>query len=93
MGDNAPGPGEFLLYETQDGKTRVECRFVDDLEAILSVGYRVRSARGTQFRGWATGRLSERRMYLRVREIFAMAEQFSAQRREALEAEGGKNAA
>ncbi|MCK9396053.1 MAG: hypothetical protein M0Q44_10730 [Methylobacter sp.] len=23
-------PGEFLLYETEDGKTRVECRFVED---------------------------------------------------------------
>lgn len=22
--------GEFLLYETDDGKTRVECRFVDE---------------------------------------------------------------
>lgn len=22
--------GEFLLYETEDGKTRVECRFVED---------------------------------------------------------------
>ena len=83
-------------------------------DAILAVGYRVRSARGTQFRRWATERLrgylvngflldderlknppvgdsaapdrfnvlldriqdiraSERRMYLRVREIFAMA--------------------
>jgi hypothetical protein len=29
------------------------------LEAILAVGYRVRSARGTQFRQWATARLSE----------------------------------
>lgn len=28
------------------------------LEAILAVGYRVRSARGTQFRQWATERLS-----------------------------------
>ena len=83
------------------------------LDAILAVGYRVRSSRGTQFRRWATERLreylikgftlddhrlknppvagsavpdcfdellerirdiraSERRMYLRVREIFAM---------------------
>ena len=165
-------PGEFLLYQTDDGRTRVECRFADEtlwlsqaamaelfqttkqniakhlkaifaegelvadsvvnqwlttaadgksyrvshynLEAILAVGYRVRSARGTQFRRWATERLgefllkgftmdderlknppvagsvvpdyfaqllervrdiraSERRMYLRVREIFAMA--------------------
>src|SRR4029077_11890322 len=29
------------------------------LPAILAVGYRVRSARGTQFRQWATARLSE----------------------------------
>lgn len=171
----APPNGEILLYETADGRTRVECRFVDEtlwlsqaliaelfqknvrtinehlkniydegelepeatirkfrivrleggrnvarnidhynLEAILSVGYRVRSQRGTQFRRWATERLqeylvkgftmddkrlknpprpgagftdyfdellerirdiraSEARMYLRVREIFALA--------------------
>lgn len=84
------------------------------LEVILAVGYRARSARGTQFRQWATAHLSEyllkgfvldderlknppvgdsvlpdrfgellerirdiraseRRMYLRVREIFALA--------------------
>ena len=84
------------------------------LEAILAVGYRVRSQRGAQFRRWATERLqeylvkgftmdderlknppiegsgipdyfdellerirdiraSERRMYLRVKEIFALA--------------------
>lgn len=172
----APQPGEFLLYETEDGRTRVECRFVADtlwlaqggmadlfqtskqniakhlktifaegelasdsvvnhwlttaadgksyrvtyynLDAILAVGYRVRSQRGTQFRRWATERLreylikgftldderlknppvggsavpdrfdellerirdiraSERRMYLRVREIFAMAADYS----------------
>lgn len=30
-----------------------------NLEAILAVGYRVRSPRGTQFRQWATTRLSE----------------------------------
>lgn len=171
-----PQPGEFLLYETEDGRTRVECRFVAEtlwlpqsgmaelfqtskqniakhlkaifaegelaadsvvshwlttaadgkgyrvahykLDAILAVGYRVRSQRGTQFRRWATERLreylvkgftldderlknppvggsampdrfdellarirdiraSERRMYLRVREIFAMAADYS----------------
>ena len=84
------------------------------LDAVLAVGYRVRSQRGTQFRRWATQRLSEylvkgfvldderlknppspslgvpdyfdemlerirdiraseKRMYLRVKEIFAMA--------------------
>jgi hypothetical protein len=171
----AAGRGEFLVYQTEDGRTRVECRFEDDtiwltqalmaelfqvrvptinehlknlfgegeldpertirkfrivrqegqrevareldhysLEAILAVGYRVRSHRGTQFRRWATERLreyltkgfvmdderlknppaagsgvpdyfdellerirdiraSERRMYLRVKEIFSLA--------------------
>ena len=170
-----PPIGEIVLYQTEDGHTRVECRFVDEtlwlsqaliadlfqrdvrtvnehlksiyaegevsgfatirkfrivrregprevereiehysLDAILAVGYRVRSERGTQFRRWATERLreylvkgftmddqrlknppalgsgipdyfdellarirdiraSEKRMYLRVREIFALA--------------------
>jgi hypothetical protein len=112
--------GEIILYQTDDGRTRVECRFADksiwltqrlisvlyqkdvrtinehlqnifaenelapdatirkfrivqtegsrevarqvdhySLEAILAVGYRVRSARGTAFRQWATARLAE----------------------------------
>ena len=111
---------ELILYQTEDGRTRIECRFENEtlwltqaqlaelfqttpqnitlhlkaifeegelveeatckeylqvrqegkrevkrslrhynLEAILSVGYRVRSHRGTQFRQWATARLSE----------------------------------
>ena len=115
----APG-GEFLLYQTEDGRTRIQCRLENDtiwltqaqiaelfqttpqnvtlhlkaifaegelpeaatckdylqvrseggrevarklrhyrLEAIVAVGYRVRSLRGTQFRQWATARLSE----------------------------------
>lgn len=115
-----PPEGEFLLYQTDEGQTRIECRFegetiwltqrliadlfqkdvrtinehliniygedelqqqatirkfrivqnegnrqvsrlVDhyNLDAILSVGYRVRSHRGTQFRIWATARLRE----------------------------------
>jgi hypothetical protein len=114
------GSGEFLLYQTEDGNTRVDCRFAEEtiwlsqalmselfqrdvrtinehlqniyeeqellpdrtirkfrivrfegerevarmvdhynLDAILAVGYRVRSPRGTQFRRWATDRLSE----------------------------------
>lgn len=115
--DLQPQPGECLLYDTEDGRTRVECRFVADtlwlpqsgmaelfqttkqnvakhlkaifaadelapdpvvnqwlttaadgkryrvahycLDAILAVGYRVRSPRGTQFRRWATERLRE----------------------------------
>ena len=117
----SPTPGgEFLLYQTEDGRTRIQCRLENEtiwltqaqiaelfqttpqnvtlhlkaifaegelpesatckdylqvraeggrevsrklrhyrLEAILAVGYRVRSQRGTQFRQWATARLSE----------------------------------
>jgi hypothetical protein len=175
-GFEMPTPtGEILFYQTEDGRTRLECRFEDEslwmtqaalaelfqttpqnvtlhlkaiyadgeldqaatckdylqvqteggrevsrtrkfynLEAVLAVGYRVRSHRGSQFRKWATERLkeylvkgftmdderlknppvagsgvpdyfdemlerirdiraSERRMYLRVKEIFAVA--------------------
>lgn len=115
-----PPPSELLLYQTEDGRTRVECRFDADtlwltqaqmaelfqttvqnidlhlrniyaegelapeatiksylivrtegrrrvtrpiqhysLPAILAVGFRVRSPRGTQFRQWATARLEE----------------------------------
>lgn len=170
---NPPPGGEILLYQAEDGRTRIECRFQDEslwltqaqmadlfqttpqnitmhlkaiyaegelvesatckhylqvrpegarevsrrlrfynLEAVLSVGYRVRSPRGTAFRQWATDRLreymlkgfvmdderlknppgpgvpdyfddllerirdiraSEKRMYLKVRDIFALA--------------------
>jgi hypothetical protein len=118
---NSPAPGgEFLLYQTEDGRTRIRCRFENEnvwmtqaliaelfqvtvptvnehlkgifgegelpggttirkfrivrfegarqvtreiehynLEAILAVGYRVRSPRGTAFRQWATARLKE----------------------------------
>jgi len=113
-------PGEFVLYQTEDGRTRLEVRMADQtvwltqrqiaelfqitvptvnehlkgiyeereldgsatirkfrivqnegrrevsrtvehyhLDAILAVGYRVRSHRGTQFRIWATERLRE----------------------------------
>jgi len=111
---------EFILYQTEDGRTRIQCRFENEtlwlsqaliaelfqkdvrtinehlgnifeegelrreatirkfrivrqegsrqvsreleyynLEAIIAVGFRVRSHRGTQFRQWATARLSE----------------------------------
>ena len=110
----------IVLYQTEDGRTRIQCRFEDEtlwltqaqiaelfqttpqnvtlhlkaifaegelaeaatckdylqvrsegsrevsrnlrhyrLEAIIAVGYRVRSHRGTQFRQWATARLGE----------------------------------
>ncbi len=50
---------KFRIVQTE-GNRQVS-RLVDHyrLEAILSVGYRVRSARGVQFRRWATTRLSE----------------------------------
>ncbi len=176
--------GEFVLFTSADGQTRVECRFESDtlwlsqavmaelydkdirtinehlvniykegelvqsatirkfrivrlegsrqvsreidhynLEAILAVGYRVRSQRGTQFRQWATQtlqeylikgfvmdderlknppvgpsavpdyfdemlerirdiRASERRVYLRVKEIFTMAADYEPSNQE-----------
>jgi hypothetical protein len=45
------------LTTAQDGK-RYQTRFYN-LDVIISVGYRVRSHRGTQFRVWATQRLRE----------------------------------
>ena len=125
MTENLPIPapddsGEFILYQTEDGQTRIDVRMADEtvwlsqkamadlfqttkqnvsqhlqaiyeegelrpeatvkkyltvqtegnrevsrtvdhynLDAILAVGYRVRSHRGTQFRIWATERLRE----------------------------------
>ena len=50
---------KYLIVQTE-GPRQVE-RLVDhyNLEMIIAIGYRVRSARGTQFRQWATARLSE----------------------------------
>lgn len=120
MPDNEAPQSSIILYQTEDGRTRIQCRFDLDtlwlsqvqiaelfqtsvpninlhlraiyaegelaeaatiksylivriegarqvsrevlhysLPAILAVGYRVRSHRGTQFRQWATARLSE----------------------------------
>lgn len=49
----------YLIVQTE-GERKVS-RSIEhyNLDAILAVGYRVRSARGTQFRQWATARLSE----------------------------------
>ena len=48
------------LQVRQEGKREVTRRLRHyRLEAILAVGYRVRSPRGTQFRQWATERLRE----------------------------------
>ncbi len=50
---------KFRIVQTE-GARQVE-REIDayNLDVILSVGYRVRSTRGTQFRGWATTVLRE----------------------------------
>lgn len=42
-----------------EGKTQEKSVKYYNLDAILSVGYRVNSKRGTQFRQWATQRLKE----------------------------------
>lgn len=48
------------LQVRQEGERTVSRRTKHyRLEAIVAVGYRVRSARGTEFRQWATARLSE----------------------------------
>jgi hypothetical protein len=120
MSNESAPQSSIILYQTEDGRTRVQCRFEDEtvwltqalmadlfqigvntvnhhlkeiyadgelpreatirkyrivrleggrevsreiehysLPVILAVGYRVRSHRGTQFRQWATARLSE----------------------------------
>ena len=120
MSDEPLSNSEIILYQTEDGRTRIQCRFENEtiwltqaqiaelfettpqnvtlhlrgifaegelveaatckdylqvrleggrevsrklrhyrLEAILAVGFRVRSHRGTQFRQWAIGRLGE----------------------------------
>ena len=115
-GELAPEATVRLFRTVQSEGGRSVERDVEhyNLDMVLAVGYRVRSARGTQFRRWATERLgeyllkgftmdderlknppvagnakpdyfaqmldrvrdiraSERRMYLRVREIFTLA--------------------
>jgi len=120
MSDEPQPQSELILYQTEDGRTRIQCRFEDEtvwlsqalmaelfqkdvrtinehlvnifdegelrreatirkfrivrlegsrqvarevehyrLEAIIAVGFRVRSHRGTQFRQWAIGCLNE----------------------------------
>jgi len=174
LDDDKTPQSEIVLYQTEDGQTRIQCRFEKEtiwltqklmadlfqkdvrtinehiqnvfaevelttdsvirkfritatdgktydtqhysLEMILAVGFRVKSTRGTQFRQWATARLtdylvkgfimdddrlknppgpnvpdyfdellerirdiraSERRMYLRVKEILALAADYT----------------
>jgi len=49
----------FLTVQNEGGRQVKRKLEHYNLEAILAIGYRVRSLRGTQFRRWATRRLSE----------------------------------
>lgn len=48
----------FWLLVAEDGKTREVAHY--NLDAIISVGYRVNSRQGVKFRQWATGVLRDR---------------------------------
>ena len=50
---------EYLQVRTEGSRQVRRTLRHYSLDAILAVGYRVRSARGTAFRQWATARLSE----------------------------------
>jgi hypothetical protein len=60
-GELSPGATikQYLIVQAEG--SRQVSRDVDhySLDAILAVGYRIRSSRGTAFRQWATSRLSE----------------------------------
>lgn len=49
----------FRIVQTEGSREVSRATDHYNLDAILAVGYRVRSARGTAFRQWATARLSE----------------------------------
>ena len=50
---------KFRMVQAEGGRSVRRQLDYYSLDAILAVGYRVRSARGTEFRQWATARLSE----------------------------------
>ncbi|HEX4793574.1 MAG TPA: virulence RhuM family protein [Humisphaera sp.] len=60
-GELEPGPTIRKFRIVRSEGSREVAREIEhySLPAILAVGYRVRSRRGTQFRQWATARLSE----------------------------------
>jgi len=50
---------KFATFQTEGGRSVTREIEFYRLEAILAVGYRVKSARGTQFRQWATAQLQQ----------------------------------
>ncbi|MEN8264708.1 MAG: virulence RhuM family protein [Nitrospirota bacterium] len=50
---------DYLQVQKEGSREVSRSRKFYNLQAIISVGYRVRSHRGTQFRKWATERLNE----------------------------------
>jgi len=50
---------DYLQVQSEGGREVKRTRRFYNLDVIIAVGYRVRSARGTQFRQWATERLRE----------------------------------
>jgi len=50
---------EFLQVQAEGSRKVSRSRKFYNLPAVIAVGYRVRSLRGTQFRRWATERLNE----------------------------------
>lgn len=50
---------DFRIVQTEGGRSVERTVAHYSLDLIIAVGYRVRSARGTQFRQWATATLSE----------------------------------
>ncbi|MCG8633143.1 MAG: virulence protein RhuM/Fic/DOC family protein [Desulfobacterales bacterium] len=57
--DQHPTTKDFLVVQTE-GRRQVKRRLKHyNLDAVISVGYRVNSKRGVQFRIWATRRLRE----------------------------------
>ena len=50
---------DYLQVRHEGGREVTRALRYYNLEAILAVGFRVRSPRGTQFRQWATARLTE----------------------------------
>ena len=57
--DEARTCKDYLQVQTEGGREVERHLKHYNLDAIIAVGYRVRSTRGTQFRRWATARLRE----------------------------------